>query len=228
MGVLRVGPESGGRFVGVARRTAPSVGLFVRYRASVGSTEAIRSDGRHLEAGASTCADRVHLNQRSDPTVGFCPFAIRRPSPWSAVRRFGQDRDHSHPPGDDDPGEPKAAVPSAGRDHDGGCESKPGSADGGFSQTTATQIVESASPSRSPEAGGGLVNEGRRASSQHKPDGSSGGGLAGWLTMEAGPLAGVGGPPRQPGGPVAPLEGEATPARSARNLTAVGKSHLLT
>ena len=36
-------------------------------------------------------------------------------------------------PGDDDPGEPKAAVPSAGRDHDGGCESKPGSADGGFS-----------------------------------------------------------------------------------------------
>ncbi len=35
------------------------------------------------------------------------------------------------------------------------------------------------------------------------------------LTMEA-------------GGPVAPLEGEATPARSARNLTAVGKSHLLT
>ena len=70
-------------------------------------------------------------------------------------------------------------------------------------------------------------------SSQHKPDGSSGGrapgtGWAGWLTMEAGPLAGVGGPPRQAGGPVAPLEGEATPARSARNLTAVGKSHLLT
>ena len=46
--------------------------------------------------------------------------------------------------------------------------------------------------------------------------------------MEAGFLAGVGGPPRQAGGPVAPLEGEATPARSARNLTAVGKSHLLT
>ena len=61
-----------------------------------------------------------------------------------------------------------------------------------------------------------------------KPDGSSGGGLAGLLTMEAGPLAGVGGPPRQAGGPVAPLKGEATPARSARNLTAVGKSHLLT
>ena len=53
-------------------------------------------------------------------------------------------------------------VPSAGRDHDGGCESKPGSADSGFSQTTPTQIVESGSPSRSPEAGGGLVNEGRR------------------------------------------------------------------
>ena len=68
------------------------------------------------------------------------------------------------------------------------------------------------------------------ASSHDKPDGSSGGGLAGLLTMEAGGpyLAGVGGPPRQAGGPVAPLEGEATPARSARNLTAVGKSHLLT
>ena len=52
-------------------------------------------------------------------------------------------------------------------------------------------------------------------------------GLAGLLTMEAGPPAGVGGPPRQAGGPVAPLEGEATPARSARNLTAVGKPHLL-
>ena len=76
-------------------------------------------------------------------------------------------------------------------------------------------------------AGGGLVNEGRRFS-QDKPDGLSGGGLAGLLTMEAGPLAVVGGPPRQAGGPVAPLEGEATPARSARNLTAVGKSHLLT
>ena len=60
--------------------------------ASVTSTEAIRSDGRHLEASASTCADRAHLNQRSDPTVGFYPFAIRRPSPWSAVRRLGQDR----------------------------------------------------------------------------------------------------------------------------------------
>jgi hypothetical protein len=36
------------------------------------------------------------------------------------------------------------------------------SPDSGFSQTTATQIVESGSPSRSPEAGGGLVNEGRR------------------------------------------------------------------
>jgi len=49
-------------------------------RASVTSTEAIRSDGRHLEASASTCADRAHLNQRSDPTVGFYRFAIRRPS----------------------------------------------------------------------------------------------------------------------------------------------------
>ncbi len=102
--------------------------------------------------------------------------------------------------------------------HDGGCESKPGSADSGFSQTTATQIVERGSPFRSPDAGGGLVNEGRR----FVP------GQAGRFVWRPGPRNGVGGPPRQAGGPVATLEGEATPARSARNLTAVGKSHLLT
>ncbi len=44
--------------------------------ASATSTEAIRSDGRHLEASASTCAERAHLNQRSEPTDDFYPFAI--------------------------------------------------------------------------------------------------------------------------------------------------------
>ena len=43
-----------------------------------------------------------------------------------------------------------------------GVNPSPCSADSGFSQTAATQRVESGTPSRSPEAGGGLVNEGRR------------------------------------------------------------------
>ena len=71
-------PRLGGPAFGPARqggRPNADYSLHLAQRASVGSTEAIRSDGRHLEASASTCADRAHLNQRSDPTVGFYPFA---------------------------------------------------------------------------------------------------------------------------------------------------------
>ena len=50
----------------------------------------------------------------------------------------------------------------------------------------------------------------------------------GGLADHGGRAPGRGGRPTPARGPVAPLEGEATPARSARNLTAVGKSHLLT
>jgi hypothetical protein len=49
-------------------------------RASVTSTEAIRSDGRHLEASAPTSADLAHMNNRSEATVGFYPSAVSRPS----------------------------------------------------------------------------------------------------------------------------------------------------
>src|SRR5271157_3695110 len=62
--ICRQGPVSSSAFNDLAQR------------ASVTSTEAIRSDGRHLEASASTCADRAHLNQRSDPTVGVYPLVI--------------------------------------------------------------------------------------------------------------------------------------------------------
>src|SRR5271157_5350749 len=150
----------------------------------------------------SACLHASVSGGRSRPEVrGMPEIPIAPPSHGTAPRVLRlaivdapdlDPRQAARPPGDDDPGEPKAAVPSAGRDHDGRCESKPGSAHRGFSQTTATQIVESGSPSGSPEAGGGLVNEGRRFS-EDKPDGSSGGrapgtGWAGLLTMEAGPL----------------------------------------
>jgi len=41
-------------------------------RASVTLTEAIRSDGRHLEASASTCADCAHLNAQPHAGVDSC------------------------------------------------------------------------------------------------------------------------------------------------------------
>jgi hypothetical protein len=45
-----------------------------------GRPEAIRSDGRHLEASASTCADRAYLNQRSPPSFGFLSVCDPYPS----------------------------------------------------------------------------------------------------------------------------------------------------
>src|SRR5208282_1009993 len=61
-------------------------------------------------------------------------------------------RGSPRPPGDDDPREPKRAVPFLGRDHDVRCEPQPGGADRLVSQATATQVGESGSPFRSPEA----------------------------------------------------------------------------
>ena len=118
------------------------------------------------------------------------------------------------PPGNDDPGEQKAAVPSPSRDRDGGRE------------PVAARIVSSVRPRPCSNASGsGLqVPRGSQWPRQRglmlRPRASRTVALAtGWR------LAGDGG--RSAAGQLVPIEGGITPDRSARNLTAAGKSHWL-
>ena len=53
-------------------------------RASVGSTEAILSDGRYLEGSAFSCAHDELLNWRTPKSIGFGPIAIARPGSSAA------------------------------------------------------------------------------------------------------------------------------------------------